>query len=62
MGDALNQMMPLLRTLDWWNDAEKYFRMMNVMAEVGANRTASLPGSLLIAKNNCITHAYLVEI
>jgi len=35
--------MPLLRSMDWWLDAEKYFKMMNVLAEVGANRTAELP-------------------
>jgi len=43
IGDALNGMMPLLRSMDWWLDAEKYFKMMNVLAEVGANRTAELP-------------------
>lgn len=35
----LNQMMPLLRMTDWWREAEPYFRMMNIMAEVGAQRT-----------------------
>lgn len=45
VGDALNGMMPLLRTTAWWNEAEKYFRMMNVMAKVGASRAAELPGN-----------------
>ena len=48
LGDTLNQMMPLLRTMDWWAEAEKYFRMMNVMAAVGANRTTDLPGIMLL--------------
>lgn len=35
----MNSMMPMLRSTTWWAEAEPYFKLMNVMAELGANRT-----------------------
>jgi len=43
LGSLLDQMTPMLRSMPWWRQAEPYFRLMNIMAEVGADRTAQLP-------------------